>query len=112
MKMHRNAFPIGKMAKIMKVGRSGYHKYLKRLPSAQEQKSIELVEKIKVIHKAKRKVYGSPRIHAELKRQGEKCSRKRVAKLMRLNGIRAEMRLSKKKKIHSSKITQFIEPKI
>lgn len=92
MKMHRNAFPIGKMAKIMKVGRSGYHKYLKRLPSAQEQKSIELVEKIKVIHKAKRKVYGSPRMHAELKRQGEKCSRKRVAKLMRLNGIRAKMK--------------------
>lgn len=92
MKMHRKEFPIGKMAKIMKVGRSGYHKYLKRLPSVQEQKNVELVEKIKVIHKIKRKVYGSPRIHAELKRHGEKCSRKRVAKLMRLNGIRAKMK--------------------
>lgn len=98
MQMHRNEFPIGKMAKIMKVGRSGYHKYLKRIPSAQEQKNVELIEKIKIIHKAKRKVYGSPRIHAELKRHGETCSRKRVAKLMRLHGIRAKMKCGKQRR--------------
>jgi transposase InsO family protein len=80
------------MAKIMKVGRSGYHRYLKRIPGAQEQKNVELIKKIKMIHQAKRKVYGSPRIHAELKKQGENCSRKRVAKLMRLHGIRAKMK--------------------
>lgn len=68
MKIHRNQFPIGKMAKIMKVGRSGYHRYLKRIPGAQEQKNVELIKKIKMIHQAKRKVYGSPRIHAELKK--------------------------------------------
>jgi hypothetical protein len=56
MKKHRNAFLIGKKAQIRKVGRRGYDKYLKRLPSAQEQKRIELIEKIQVIHKAKRKI--------------------------------------------------------
>lgn len=104
MKMHRKEFSIGKMAKIMKVGRSGYHKYLKRLPSIQEQKNVELVEKIKVIHKIKRKVYGSPRIHAELKRHGEKCSRKRVAKLMRLNGIRAKTKCGFRRRKRSTAV--------
>ena len=73
MKMHRNEFPIGKMAKIMKVGRRGYHKYLKRLSSTQEQKE---------------KYMGV----AELKRHKEKYSRKREAKLMRLKEIRAKMK--------------------
>ena len=65
MKMHKNQFSIGKMAKLMKLSRSGYHSYEKRVPSNRKQENLQLVEKIKVIHKAKRKVYGSPRIHAE-----------------------------------------------
>jgi len=93
------------MAKVMKVARSGYYSYLKRLPSVQEQKNTELSEKIKGIHKAKREVYGSPRIHAELKRYGEKCSRKRVAKLMRIHGIRAKMKCGVQKRKRCAVLT-------
>ena len=39
------------------------------------------------IHTASRATYGAPRIHAELRAQGERCSRKRVARLMRLAGV-------------------------
>lgn len=49
-----------------------------------------LLEKIKLIHVSKKGRYGSPRIHAELKAQGEHCSRKRVARLMNQNGIEAK----------------------
>ncbi len=96
---------MDKMAKVMKVARSGYYSYVKRLPSAQEQENIGLLEKIKVIHKAKRKVYGSPRIHAELKRYGEKCSRKRVAKLMSIHGIRAKMKCGFQKRKRCAVLT-------
>jgi putative transposase len=46
-----------------------------------------LQERIVTIHTASRATYGAPRIHAELRAQGERCSRKRVARLMRLAGV-------------------------
>lgn len=49
-----------------------------------------LLDKIRCIHAEKRSRYGSPRIHAELKEQGEHCGRKRVARLMRENSIEAK----------------------
>jgi len=49
-----------------------------------------LLGKIKEIHIEKRTLYGSPRIHAELREQGEHCGRKRIARLMRENNIRAK----------------------
>ena len=46
---------------------------------------------IKAVYEFSRQTYGSPRIHAELKDQGESCSRQRIAKLMRKAGIIAKM---------------------
>jgi len=49
---------------------------------------LPLIEKIKEIHKAKRRVYGAPRIHAELRMAfGVRVGRKRVERLMRTVGI-------------------------
>jgi putative transposase len=42
---------------------------------------------IKVVHKKSRKTYGSPRVHADLNETGHVCSKHRVARLMRENGI-------------------------
>lgn len=55
MKKHKNQFSIGKMAKIMKFSRRGYPSYEKRVPSNRKQENLQLEEKIKEIHKAKRK---------------------------------------------------------
>ena len=58
--------------------------------SSRAQEDERLLCKIKCIHAEKRSCYGSPRIHAELKEQGEHCGRKRVARLMRENDIQAK----------------------
>lgn len=90
MKKHKKDHAIVKMAKVLKVSRDGYYKYAKRSKSLTKKENEELVREIIEIHKDnKKKVYGSPRIHKELKRQGKPCSRKRVAKLMKENGIMA-----------------------
>jgi len=49
----------------------------------------QLAEQIQAAYAANRKVYGSPRLHAELAEQGIRCSRKRVARLMRELGLAA-----------------------
>ncbi len=62
--------------------------------SSHEKEDQRLLCKIKVIHAEKRQRYGSPRIHAELKSQGEHCGQKRVARLMQANGIEASITAS------------------
>lgn len=77
---------------MFKVSRNGYYCFVKTEPSKHQRHNALLLEKIKTIHKDSRHTYGSPRVHAELKVQGEDVSRKRVAKLMNKNGIQAKMK--------------------
>ena len=97
MKQYRQEFSIEKMAKILNVSRSGYYDFLEKGKSKREIENERLKKKIKNIHESNRKVYGSPRVYNELKKQGERCSRRRVAKLMREEGIQAKMRKKWKK---------------
>lgn len=89
MKEHSGKYPVKKMAQILNITRSRYYAWLERTPSKRELRDSELLEKIKDIHEKSRKRYGSPKIHEELKKLEEKCSRKRVARIMRENGISA-----------------------
>jgi putative transposase len=56
-------------------------------PSAHELRDGELLTAIRRIHQESGGVYGSPRIHAALRREGEAVSRGRVERLMRKNAI-------------------------
>ena len=91
MKSHHQEFPIEKMASVLGVSRSGYYDFLKAESSLRDRENQRLVEKIIVIHKTSFETYGSPRIHADLKANGEMCSRRRVARLMKKHGIIAKM---------------------
>jgi putative transposase len=76
------------MCRVLGVSRSGYHAWAKRKPSARALKDERLTERIAEIHRENRKVYGSPRIHAELRMaDGVRVGRKRVERLMRQAGI-------------------------
>ncbi len=91
-------FPIEKMAKVLNVSKSGYYNYLKASISSRKIENLRLLEKIKNIHLEAREIYGSPRIHKELEKMGESCSRKRVSKLMKENKIRAKTNRKWKKR--------------
>ena len=71
------------MCRVLQVSVSGYYDWHKREPSRHEREDGELARQIHRIFYAKRQVYGSPRIHAELAAQGMRCSKERVARLMR-----------------------------
>ena len=51
-----------------------------------------LGEQIARLYQSNRQVYGSPRIHAALRAEGQQCGRKRVARLMREQGLSAKRR--------------------
>lgn len=61
----------------------------KRPESRRSRANRQLAAEIKAIHRESRQSYGSPRVHAELRARGERCSRGRIERLMRQSGIRA-----------------------
>ena len=87
---HRDKFPVTLMCKVLSVSPSGYYAWRKRPASAREMANQELYKKIKAVYNANYAVYGSPRIYRELKDQGVACSENRIARLMRLRGLRAK----------------------
>lgn len=107
MKKNENIFSIEKMAEVLGVSRSGYYDFLARGESRTAKENNRLKEKIKKIYEESKRIYGSPRIHAELIRSGESCSRKRVAKLMREAKIQAKIRKKWKKTIKLEEKTEI-----
>lgn len=76
------------MCRVLGVSRSGFHAWQKRPPSPRAQDDVQLTERIREIHELNRRVYGSPRIHAELViGDGVRVGRKRVERLMRQAGL-------------------------
>jgi len=79
--------PIALLCRVLRVSRSGYYAWRERPPSARTQRNLVLTERIRRIHERSRGTYGAPRIHAELRYDGVRCSRKRVARLLRHAGL-------------------------
>ena len=86
---HRDEFPVSRMCKVLDVSRSGSYVWRGRPPSKREMANRELYKKIMAVYDKSHGTYGSPRIYRELKRQGVTCSENRVARLIRLRGLRA-----------------------
>lgn len=89
---HSQQYPVSTMCRVMQVSVSGYYDWLRREPSAHEREDGELAKQIHRIFYTHRQVYGSPRIHAELREQGIRCSRERTARLMRELDLAAKRR--------------------
>lgn len=86
---HEVEFAVRRMCHVLGVGRSGYYAWRKRTPSTREEANQALLALIAAEHKSSRKTYGSPRLHMVLRRKGVVCGHNRVARLMRLHGIKA-----------------------
>ena len=78
------------LCRALGVTRGGYWSWVRRRPGARQQADAVLLADIHEIHKGRRRVYGSPRIHDHLQNMGVRCGRKRIERLMRENGIRAK----------------------
>ena len=87
MRAHQADHRVATMCRVLGVSPSGYYAWRQRGPSKRSCKNLDLTERIEAIHRASRRTYGAPRIHAELVEDGEHVGRKRVARLMRASGL-------------------------
>jgi transposase InsO family protein len=89
MQAEKAHFPVALMCRWLEVGRSGFYAWCRRGESAWAVKNRQLLVRIRTVHERARGAYGSPRVHAELKAEGVHVGRRRVARLMREDGLRA-----------------------
>ena len=92
MKANQASWPVRTICRVLGLSASGYYAWVGREPSARARRDGQLVERITTIWRANRKVYGRPRIHAELQAEGERVGQKRVARLMKQAGIEGASR--------------------
>jgi putative transposase len=80
------------LCRCLRVTRSGFYAWQHRPVSGHAVRDRQLRTLIRTSHESSRRSYGSPRVHADLHAQGIAISRKRVARLMRQDGLRARVR--------------------
>ena len=86
---HREIWPVRVMCEALSVSPSGYYAWRSRPDSPRKIANRALLVDIRRVHGQHRERYGAPRIHAELRAEGQTVSRKRVERVMRQHGIRA-----------------------
>jgi len=85
-----SAHSIQRMCHAFQVSRSGYYKYLNQGKNGKRNKeNIILVLQMMNIWLQSRRAYGSPRLKAALTNMGYKVNKKRIVRLMQINGIKA-----------------------
>ena len=85
---HRSQYPVRMMCGALKVSRSGYYAWQTRPESNRDNTDRTLTQTIRGIHRDSKGVYGAPKIRAELKAQGYPHGRHKIARLMRVAGLR------------------------
>jgi putative transposase len=85
----RDVWPVRVMCDALGVSASGFYVWRSRPESARKIANRELLSDIRRVHAEHRGRYGAPRIHAELRAEGQSVSRKRIERVMHRHGIRA-----------------------
>jgi len=85
-------YGVALVCRCVAVSSAGFYAWRRRRPSDRDEADRRLAVEIAAAHAESRRTYGSPRIHEELQAQGHRVSRKRVARLMRAQGLRGRRR--------------------
>jgi putative transposase len=88
----RDAHSVSVMCRVLGVSRSGFYSWCGRPPSARLLRDWGVIYHVRRVHAISRQTYGSPRIHRELRAEGIRVGKKRVARLMRKQGLEGTYR--------------------
>lgn len=89
MQRHRHQFSVVTMCRVLHVNRAGFYAWLGQPVSNRALEDQKLLPKIRQFWQASGGVYGSRKIHRDLKELGIAIGEKRVARIMREHRIRS-----------------------
>jgi putative transposase len=82
-------YPVKAVCDALGVSRTGYYAHRRKPARARRRADAALAPRVRAAFEVGRHAYGSPRVWAQLRREGVRCGRNRVARLMREQGLRA-----------------------
>jgi len=88
----KNEFPVQRLCKVLGVSSSGYFAWKKRPASLRQRDDMVLLAHVRAAFAVSNRTYGSPRMVHELRDSGLAIGRRRVARLMRENGMKARQK--------------------
>ena len=88
-KANRKQYSVQAQCRILGVAPSGYDEWIQQPQSDHAQEDARLRRLIRASFVASQGVYGAPRVFLDPREAGETCSKRRVARLMRVNRLRA-----------------------
>jgi len=92
--VERQRYPLWLLCRALAISVSGYYRWRsrkqRRVATPRQLENQRLGQAIRTIHAARYATYGSPRIHAQLRAEGYRCSKQRVERLMRQAGLRGK----------------------
>ena len=92
MRAHQAIWPVATQCRTLEVSTSGYYAWLERTPSQRRLRDREVSARIVELHRLSRGIYGSPRLLDDLTEEGIRIGRKRVARLMKEQGLQGVSR--------------------
>ncbi len=87
--IHQREFRLTTMCRVLRMHQSGFCAWMKTPKYRRAIEDERLVGKIRTFYQAGDGVYGSLRVHRDLREDGENCGEHKVARLMRIHGLRA-----------------------
>jgi transposase InsO family protein len=109
---NREVGSVERLCEALGVSVSGYYAWRSRPQSQHQHTDALLLKAIRAAYQVGRGLYGSPRIHAALQQQGLCCSRKRVARLMRQQGIHSRRRPKRRVRTTDSRHNRPVAPNL
>lgn len=109
---HRTVWPTGLMCQVLRVSRSGFYEWLGRSPSRRAREDQRLLGLIRTSFAQSDATYGSPRVWDDLHDLGERCGRKRVARLMRQGQLHARAKRRRPPADRGIRPEHFIAPNV
>lgn len=88
---HQDEFAIRNLCHMLRIHRSGYYAWLNQPKSPRQKDDERLLGLIKQFWLESGCVYGYRKIHKDLRELGETCGKNRVARLMKLEGLKAQI---------------------
>jgi putative transposase len=99
-------FTVADCCRALRVSMSGFYAWQRRPESMRTRRDRHLRVRIRASHEASHQHYRRPRIWKDLREEGERVSEKRVARLMRAEGLRARAR----KRFRSTTMSEHDQP--
>lgn len=88
---NRESFSVRRLCRMTDVHRSGYYAWIKQPKSFRQKGDERLLGLIKQLWLESGCIYGYRKIHDDLMDLGEPCGHNRVARLMKQNGLKAQV---------------------